>query len=54
MLLGDIMVMLNAVGASEYAGCIPKFCEKNHLRHKAMVEIHKLRLQLTNEGNLIL
>uniref|UniRef100_A0A3Q0RF39 Activating signal cointegrator 1 complex subunit 3 n=1 Tax=Amphilophus citrinellus TaxID=61819 RepID=A0A3Q0RF39_AMPCI len=48
LLLGDLMVMLGAVGACEFAGCTPKFCENNGLRYKAMVEIRKLRGQLTN------
>ncbi|KAJ8917251.1 hypothetical protein NQ315_002268 [Exocentrus adspersus] len=51
-LLGDNMVLLKAVGAAEYAntqGKLERFCEENGLRHKAVVEIRKLRLQLTNE-----
>ena len=51
--LGDAMVMLRAVGASEYAGCTEKFCAENGLRHKGMVEIRKLRAQLTNSVNLV-
>uniref|UniRef100_A0A3B4B223 Activating signal cointegrator 1 complex subunit 3 n=1 Tax=Periophthalmus magnuspinnatus TaxID=409849 RepID=A0A3B4B223_9GOBI len=47
LLLGDLMVML-AVGACEFAGFTPKFCEENSLRYKAMVEIRRLRGQLTN------
>lgn len=46
------MVLLRAVGAAEYAnseGKVEKFCEENGLRQKAIVEIRKLRLQLTNE-----
>lgn len=39
-----------AVGACEFAGCTPKFCEENGLRYKAMVEIRRLRGQLTNAG----
>lgn len=42
------MVILRAVGASEFAVCFEKFCKDNGLRHKAMVEIRKLRMQLTN------
>ena len=42
------MVILRAVGASEFAVCSEKFCKDNGLRHKAMVEIRKLRMQLTN------
>ncbi|XP_070402298.1 probable ATP-dependent RNA helicase DHX37 isoform X2 [Nothobranchius furzeri] len=51
--LGDLMVMLGAVGACEFAGCTPKFCEDNGLRYKAMVEIRKLRGQLTNAVNSV-
>lgn len=50
-LMGDFMVMLKAVGASEFAGCIPNFCMQNGLRPKAMTEIHKLRKQLTSHMN---
>ncbi|CAN8016211.1 unnamed protein product [Ixodes persulcatus] len=50
--LGDVMVLLKAVGASEFVGCSPSFCEQHGLRYKAMVEIRKLRIQLTNELRL--
>lgn len=50
-LLGDFMVMLRAVGAAEFTGCSPKFCQSSGLRHKAMVEVRKLRVQLTNSVN---
>uniref|UniRef100_A0A3Q2QW43 RNA helicase n=1 Tax=Fundulus heteroclitus TaxID=8078 RepID=A0A3Q2QW43_FUNHE len=53
LLLGDLMVMLGAVGACEFAGCTPKFCEENGLRNKAMVEIRRLRSQLTNAVNAV-
>ncbi|XP_041643342.1 probable ATP-dependent RNA helicase DHX37 [Cheilinus undulatus] len=53
LLLGDLMVMLGAVGACEFAGCTPKFCEENGLRYKAMVEIRRLRGQLTNAVNVV-
>lgn len=39
-----------AVGACEFAGGSQKFCENNGLRYKAMVEIRRLRGQLTNAG----
>ncbi|XP_050728127.1 probable ATP-dependent RNA helicase DHX37 [Eriocheir sinensis] len=52
--LGDAMVLLRAVGAAEQAGSDRTWCEKNGLRHKAVVEIRKLRRQLTNEINLII
>ncbi|XP_030569337.1 probable ATP-dependent RNA helicase kurz [Drosophila novamexicana] len=54
-LLGDPMVLLRAVGAAEYAGSqgkLASFCEANGLRSKAMNEVRKLRVQLTNEINL--
>ncbi|XP_061586057.1 probable ATP-dependent RNA helicase DHX37 [Cololabis saira] len=53
LLLGDLMVMLGAVGACEFAGCTPKFCEDSGLRYKAMVEIRRLRGQLTNAVNSV-
>lgn len=49
------MILLRAVGAAEYAavqGDLSGFCTNNGLRHKAIVEIRKLRVQLTNEVNL--
>lgn len=52
LLLGDNMVLLRAVGAAEYAnseGKLEQFCVENGLRLKAITEIRKLRLQLTNE-----
>uniref|UniRef100_A0A6Q2YHG6 RNA helicase n=1 Tax=Esox lucius TaxID=8010 RepID=A0A6Q2YHG6_ESOLU len=53
LLLGDLMVLLGAVGACEFAGCTPKFCEENGLRYKAMLEIRRLRGQLTNAVNSV-
>lgn len=53
LLLGDLMVMLGAVGACEFAGCTPGFCEENGLRYKAMLEIRRLRGQLTNAVNSV-
>lgn len=53
--LGDPVVLLRAVGAAEYAGSMGKlddFCRDNGLRPKAVAEIRKLRVQLTNEINL--
>lgn len=49
LLLGDVMSLLNAVGASHFAGLTHKFCEQNGLRYNAIVEIHKLRSQLTSQ-----
>lgn len=50
MLLGDLMVLLKAVGACEYEGCDPQFCQDHGVRYKAVLEIRKLRQQLTNTG----
>ena len=44
------MVLLRAVGAWEFSSSKVDFCERNGLRHKAMLEIRKLRQQLTNLG----
>lgn len=55
LLLGDPLILLRAVGAAEYAGSTGKlaeFCQSNGLRPKAIAEIRKLRVQLTNEINL--
>ena len=49
-LLGDMAVLLKAVGATEYAGGTAAFCEQHGIRYKAMVEVRKLRAQLTNTG----
>jgi len=44
------MVYLKAVGAAEFATATPEFCERHGLRYKAVTEIRKLRVQLTNIG----
>lgn len=54
LLLGDPMVLLRAVGAAEYAGASDEFCNQHGIRCKALREVRKLRVQLTNETNLIL
>lgn len=51
--LGDLMVLLGAVGACEYSGCSLQFCEANGLRYKAMMEIRRLRGQLTTAVNAV-
>lgn len=54
LLLGDPMILLRAVGAAEFAnskGQLSEFCETNGIRLKAIKEIRKLRVQLTNEIN---
>ena len=54
LLLGDPMVLVRAVGAAEYSGDIEGFCSAHGIRAKALREVRKLRVQLTNETNLIL
>ncbi|KAH3887884.1 probable ATP-dependent RNA helicase DHX37 [Dreissena polymorpha] len=54
LLLGDLMVMLKAVGSCEFEGCTPSFCEKYGIRLKAIKEVRKLRMQLTNSVNLVM
>ena len=61
MLLGDLMLLLVALGAVEYEqhhqntntnkeqNCV-KFCEQYGIRYKAIVEARKLRKQLVNTG----
>jgi len=52
--LGDIMMILVALGAVEYEGDNAyKFCEKFGIRFKAINEVKKLRKQLTNTVNSI-
>lgn len=53
-LLGDLAMLIKAVGACETERMAPQFCTKNGLRYKAMTEIRKLRCQLTKEVNLCL
>ncbi|XP_005106554.1 probable ATP-dependent RNA helicase DHX37 [Aplysia californica] len=53
LLLGDMMVLLTAVGACEAEGCSPAFCHQLGIRVKAMKEIRKLRLHLTNAANIV-
>ncbi|OQV23883.1 putative ATP-dependent RNA helicase DHX37 [Hypsibius exemplaris] len=47
-MLGDLMVLLKAIGAAEFAGLTPEYCAEHCLRFKAMKEIRQLRQQLTN------
>ncbi|CAG5120252.1 unnamed protein product, partial [Candidula unifasciata] len=53
LLLGDMMILLTAVGACEAEGCSPEFCTQLGVRFKAMREIRKLRIQLTNAANVV-
>lgn len=64
MLLGDLMLLLVAMGAVEYEQHVNKdtsidansldkcmkFCEQYGIRSKAIVEARKLRKQLINTG----
>uniref|UniRef100_T1J6J7 RNA helicase n=1 Tax=Strigamia maritima TaxID=126957 RepID=T1J6J7_STRMM len=54
LLLGDAMVLLKTVGAAEFADCSLEFCMRHGIRHKAIVEVRKLRTQLTNAINLVM
>ncbi|KJH48716.1 helicase protein [Dictyocaulus viviparus] len=49
--LGDLLVLMKAVGFSEAEKMDPSVCSKHGLRHKAMIEIRKLRTQITNIVN---
>lgn len=46
---GDLLAILNAVGAANNEGLSAKFCEHYGLRYSAMVEINKLRMQLSQQ-----
>jgi len=52
--LGDPMVLLKAVLAAEANGYTPEWCEEAGIRFKAMMEIRRLRRQLSQEVELIL
>lgn len=52
LLLGDPIVLLRAVVACESAEHMDEVCKLYGLRPKAISEIRKLRVQLTNEINL--
>ncbi|KIH42915.1 hypothetical protein ANCDUO_27094, partial [Ancylostoma duodenale] len=49
--LGDLLVLMRAVTGSEAEKMDPEACAKLGLRHKAMMEIRRLRTQLTNIVN---
>ncbi|ENN77660.1 hypothetical protein YQE_05954, partial [Dendroctonus ponderosae] len=54
LLLGDNGVLLKAIGCAEYTDSMTelrKTCDAYGLRHKAVLEIRKLRVQLTSEIN---
>ncbi|KAJ1927930.1 putative ATP-dependent RNA helicase DHR1, partial [Linderina macrospora] len=44
----DVLKWLTVVGAFEYAGGTEEVCSEYYVRMKAMIEIRKLRAQLTN------
>jgi len=52
--LGDPMVLLKAVLAAEANGYTQEWCEEAGLRFKAMMEIKRLRRQLSQEVELVL
>ena len=52
-LLGDLMLMLKAIEASEFTGGSLACSIENGISHKAMNEVHILRKQLTNEVNRV-
>lgn len=61
-LLGDLMLLLVALGAVEYEQynstksndqACSKFCEQYGIRYKAIIEARKLRKQLVNTVNII-
>eukprot|EP00090_Calanus_glacialis_P000206 TRINITY_DN10139_c0_g1_i2.p1 TRINITY_DN10139_c0_g1~~TRINITY_DN10139_c0_g1_i2.p1 ORF type:complete len:1165 (-),score=488.14 TRINITY_DN10139_c0_g1_i2:35-3529(-) len=52
--LGDAMVLVQAVIAAERTGYCPEFCSSVGLRHKAMLEIRRLRKQLAGEVGRVL
>ncbi|XP_049942398.1 probable ATP-dependent RNA helicase kurz [Schistocerca serialis cubense] len=57
LMLGDPMVLLRAVGAAEYAAShsgrdLESFCSEHGLRHKAMLEVRRLRVQLASQLQL--
>lgn len=51
-MLGDLMVLLRAVGSAESQDLSAEYCLEHSLRLKAMLEIRQLRQQLTNAINL--
>uniref|UniRef100_A0A7E4VV65 RNA helicase n=1 Tax=Panagrellus redivivus TaxID=6233 RepID=A0A7E4VV65_PANRE len=46
--LGDLSVLLKALGAADFGRMTPQECENLGLRFKAVVEIRKMRRQLVN------
>uniref|UniRef100_A0AC34F104 ATP-dependent RNA helicase DHX37 n=1 Tax=Panagrolaimus sp. ES5 TaxID=591445 RepID=A0AC34F104_9BILA len=46
--LGDLTVLLKALGAADFGQMNPKQCEDLGLRYKAVIEIRKMRRQLVN------
>ena len=52
--LGDAMVLLSGLLAAERQGYCPRFCAGAGLRHKAVLEIRRLRRQLAGEVERLL
>uniref|UniRef100_A0A2P2HYL0 RNA helicase n=3 Tax=Hirondellea gigas TaxID=1518452 RepID=A0A2P2HYL0_9CRUS len=52
-LLGDLMVLLRAVLEAEANNNSQHFCDRYGLRQKGLLNIRKLRRQLTNEVNMV-
>ncbi|RKP13101.1 P-loop containing nucleoside triphosphate hydrolase protein, partial [Piptocephalis cylindrospora] len=44
----DVLKVLNVIGAFECGGADETFCQENFVRYKAMLEIRKLRAQLSH------
>ncbi|RXG72512.1 putative ATP-dependent RNA helicase kurz [Armadillidium vulgare] len=53
-LLGDLLVLINAVLEAEKNDFSFQWCYENGLRHSALLEYRKLRRQLTNEINVLI
>ena len=53
-LLGDLTLLLKAIGASEFARSSAAFSLDHGISHKAILEVHRLRRQLTREVNRLL
>ena len=53
LLLGDLMILLKAVGVCEYSERPEEFCQRHGLRLRAVREVRKLRQQLTSAGDVM-
>lgn len=52
-LLGDLMVLLRAVLEADTHNNSQQYCDQHGLRQKGLLNVRKLRRQLTNEVNMI-